>query len=67
MKYKWSWCDLCECAMVICPQCGNNSCNGHYGCELCKDVQQWIYKSYDEQTWPTTKEEMERQNKIDLL
>jgi hypothetical protein len=66
-KYNWSWCDLCESAMVLCPQCGNNSCNGHYGCDLCRDVQSWINQCYNEDHYPKTKEEVEEYNKSDLL
>ena len=25
------WCSLCQAITVICPKCGNNSCNGAYG------------------------------------
>ena len=28
VKYKWVWCEFCNCAAVICPNCGNNCCNG---------------------------------------
>lgn len=35
------YCELCEADMIICPKCGNNTCNGGYGevdgsqCDLC--------------------------------
>ena len=33
-KYKVSWCDLCDTAIITCPKCKNGSCNGG-GCEEC--------------------------------
>jgi len=27
----WDYCELCQCAVVICGKCGNNCCNGGYG------------------------------------
>lgn len=27
----WGWCDLCDCAFVRCPKCGNNCCNAGTG------------------------------------
>lgn len=45
MTFKWEWCNVCECMMVICPKCGNNCCNASWGphtgkeddgtCEVC--------------------------------
>jgi len=38
---EWKWCQLCECAAVICPKCGNNCCNGgsREGCpDNCKEA-----------------------------
>lgn len=39
---KIVWCDHCERDTVICPKCGNNTCNGGYGtlangetCDMC--------------------------------
>jgi hypothetical protein len=33
------WCDVCETYYIMCPKCGNNTCNGGYGdngnCTLC--------------------------------
>lgn len=33
-KYEIDWCGLCDCAIIICPSCGNCSCNGG-GCPEC--------------------------------
>ena len=27
-KYKLSWCNLCETAIISCPMCKESSCNG---------------------------------------
>ena len=35
-KYKVKWCELCETAIVVCPTCGNTSCNSG-GCDSCND------------------------------
>lgn len=31
LKYKVIHCSLCDRDVVICPTCGNNTCNGGYG------------------------------------
>lgn len=31
MKIKWIYCETCECPTVLCPECGNNVCNGSNG------------------------------------
>lgn len=47
--FEWKWCELCGHATVICPECGNNCCNGGYGtvdgkyCKVCPEA----YKHYD--------------------
>ena len=46
MSYQWVWCDVCEAATVICPQCGNNECNGHWGCDECKIISDWVEEQY---------------------
>ena len=37
--FKIDWCTICETHFIICPRCGNNTCNGGYGengkCTLC--------------------------------
>jgi len=33
-KYPIVWCDLCDIAIIICPECHNGSCNGG-GCDVC--------------------------------
>ncbi len=30
-KFEWSWCEHCDSAIILCPKCGNNTCNGGYG------------------------------------
>lgn len=35
-KYKISWCDLCETAIISCPKCENCSCNCS-SCEFCHE------------------------------
>jgi hypothetical protein len=62
MEFNWSWCEYCEAAMIICPQCGNNSCNGHFGCSLCKLVYEYQEISYNSGKYPKTKEEIEQYN-----
>lgn len=32
--HYWSYCNLCDCKMVVCGRCGNNCCNGGYGQEI---------------------------------
>lgn len=40
-KYKVEWCDLCDCATIICPACGLNDCSCG-GCKECgKDHKEW--------------------------
>ena len=29
--FLWGWCDHCGGAFVVCPFCGNNTCNGSFG------------------------------------
>lgn len=33
-KYKVSWCNHCETAVIICPECKNTTCNGG-ACNSC--------------------------------
>lgn len=35
--FKLSWCDLCECASIICPDCKLGSCSAG-SCEKCHDA-----------------------------
>ena len=30
-KFEWKYCTLCDVMMVICPDCGNNTCNAGSG------------------------------------
>jgi len=46
-KIKWVWCKLCDCAAVICPNCGNNCCNGGSG-KNCPDNCDEAYKCQSE-------------------
>jgi hypothetical protein len=32
-EIEWGWCGLCQAVVAICPNCGNNACNGGYGYE----------------------------------
>jgi len=38
-SFRIDWCDVCGTLYIICPRCGNNTCNGGYGengnCPLC--------------------------------
>jgi len=58
MKMKWMWCDLCDCATVICPKCGNNCCNGGYGkidgkqCTMCKEAYKYQDNAFKNNTNP---------------
>lgn len=31
LSFSWEFCKLCDCMMVVCPLCGNNTCNASYG------------------------------------
>lgn len=42
-KYKVTWCDLCNCAIIICPECKNSSCNCS-SCDKCYDDFGEFYK-----------------------
>ena len=50
----WSWCDWCECNVVICQKCGNNTCNGGHGmvngkeCDECVNAYKEYFKHYKE-------------------
>lgn len=33
-RVRWEWCYLCRHAVIRCPHCNNQSCNGS-GCSLC--------------------------------
>lgn len=41
VDYPVEYCSLCERDMILCPKCGNNTCNGGYGtvdgkeCSVC--------------------------------
>jgi hypothetical protein len=35
-KYELSWCDLCDVAVITCPECKNSSCNSG-SCDKCKE------------------------------
>ena len=40
MSLKIIYCGACKSWSILCPSCGNNSCNGGSGkdCEVCSDV-----------------------------
>lgn len=46
---------MCQCMMVVCGRCGNNSCNGGYGimpygedCYACKSAHEMMDEGYEE-------------------
>ena len=41
------WCEACQCVTVICPECGNNCCNGFEECGTCPAAQ-FQQKKYGE-------------------
>jgi hypothetical protein len=36
----WEYCQTCDADFIRCPKCGNNTCNGGEGCNLCPAVYQ---------------------------
>lgn len=68
MKLLWSWCELCETACIICPKCGNNSCNGGYGevdgikCDVCSIAYQYERLAYETGAIPSTKNDIKWMN-----
>lgn len=68
MKFKWFWCEMCEFAAIICPKCGNNTCNGGYGevdgkpCEICSLAYQYEQLAIFSKRFPTTKELVSKYN-----
>ena len=52
---KWVWCNTCNCAAVICPNCGNNVCNGSSkdGCkDRCQSAYDYQHGCYEDGTAP---------------
>lgn len=49
-KFEWKYCGLCDCMMVVCPGCGNNTCSGGSGkidgesCRVCESAYQYAKK-----------------------
>jgi len=35
-KYRISWCNHCDTAIIVCPECKNTTCNGG-GCDQCNE------------------------------
>jgi len=66
-QFEWSWCDYCEGPMVICPQCGNNSCNGHAGCALCEEIFEWEHEQHEKKLVPDSKAKFKKYKKGLLL
>lgn len=62
--FEWTWCEICEVGMVICPQCGNNCCNGHEECELCKKVYEFEYDHWNRGDYPKMEEEVKLYNEM---
>lgn len=69
---RWTWCKLCACAKIRCPDCGNISCSGG-GCEMCKDEFAEAIRMSGDGTAPTMeqcladKETIERDEEIARL
>jgi hypothetical protein len=60
-EYKWAWCNICEVATVICPNCGNNCCNRTSPancCDSCKGAYTY-QKKCDENGDTPSREECE--------
>jgi len=61
-KHKWVWCKMCCCASYICPECGNNCCNGGYGkvdgeiCKVCLESYKYQQEAEDKGTAPSREE-----------
>ena len=67
---KWDWCEMCG-PCIICPECGNNSCNGTYGinkngetCMTCPFVYGFQDGLYIQKLYPETKEDVDRINEL---
>jgi len=49
---NWEYCSHCDCAMIVCPDCKNNSCNAGYGkvngeiCKTCPEVYDFQEKAF---------------------
>jgi len=58
-KPEWKWCQLTNCAAVICPKCGNNCCNGGSGenCpDQCSEAYAYQDKAVEEGSEPSREE-----------
>jgi len=57
MNPEWVYCELCDCVAMVCPECGNNCCNGGYGkdgkCEVCPEVYDLQDKAAENGTEPS--------------
>ena len=57
MNPEWIYCETCDCVAMICPECGNNCCNGMYGrdgkCPVCPEVYRMQHMAYEEGTKPS--------------
>ena len=49
--HKVSYCKECQCPIIVCGHCGNNTCNGMSG-ENCKDKCSEAYDLSDTVTYP---------------
>ena len=69
MIFLWSWCNLCNAPCIICPKCGNNTCNGGYGsingetCEVCGLAYQFEREATTYDDIPITEQDVEIINK----
>jgi hypothetical protein len=59
MQFKWHWCTACNCACILGPKCGNNTCNGGYGevdgkkCDICPLSYQFDQFAWNNKVHPT--------------
>lgn len=56
-EHHWDFCEMCDCNVVICGKCGNNTCNAGYGdlpdgtpCDACPSAyelsdREWLSKN----------------------
>jgi len=53
VEHKESYCTHCERKIIICGNCGNNTCNAGYGivdgkqCKHCKDAYELFFKLHE--------------------
>lgn len=66
-KYKVSWCEHCETAVIVCPECKNTTCNGG-GCKSCDlDFDEFIQKTFHRVENYLTADEIKTYRKVKKL